>query len=62
MQRLCMFILQLCSGVVWRARCLTNGDIVAVKMLNLEALDLGDTMHETQMMKVGVLRSSPAAV
>lgn len=43
-----------CSATVWRARCLTNNDIVAVKILNLEAqmAPLEDIVHEAQTMKV----------
>lgn len=43
-----------CSATVWRARCLTNNQIVAVKILNLEAqiAPLEDIVHEAQTMKV----------
>lgn len=47
-----------CSATVWRARCLTNNEIVAVKILNLEAqmAPLEDIQHEAQTMKVCVLQ------
>lgn len=43
-----------CSASVYQARCLANNDIVAIKMLNLEALTspLEDIMREAQTMKV----------
>ncbi len=43
------------SAVVWRARCLTNNQIVAVKILDLEAqmVPLEDLVHEAQTMRVG---------
>lgn len=43
-----------CSATVWRARCVTNDRIVAVKILNLEAqmAPLEDIVHEAQTMKV----------
>lgn len=46
-----------CSATVWRARCLTNNEIVAVKVLNLEAqmAPLEDIVHEAQTMKVCVV-------
>eukprot|EP00775_Hariotina_reticulata_P001947 gene1947-2276_t len=41
------------SASVYQARCLANNDIVAIKMLNLEALTspLDDIMREAQTMK-----------
>lgn len=52
---LCAGICVACSATVWRARCLTNNQIVAVKILNLEAqmAPLDIIMHEAQTMKVG---------
>lgn len=49
-----MVCLPACSATVWRARCLTNNEIVAVKILNLEAqmAPLEDIVHEAQTMKV----------
>jgi hypothetical protein len=43
-----------CSASVYQARCLVNNDIVAIKMLDLEALTspLDDIMREAQTMKV----------
>lgn len=45
----------LCSATVWRARCLVNNEIVAVKIMDLEAqmAPLQDIIHEAQTMKVG---------
>jgi hypothetical protein len=52
----CWAVLCSCSAVVWRARCLTNNQIVAVKILNLECqmAPLEDIVHEAQTMKVRV--------
>ncbi|PNW84938.1 hypothetical protein CHLRE_03g164900v5 [Chlamydomonas reinhardtii] len=42
------------SATVHRAKCLTNGEIIAVKLMNLESMncDLDEIIHEAQTMRM----------